>query len=714
MRKQLIATLKLMLFLVALVWGGIFAQGSVKDALYLSYEQRVILSYLLSGANESHERQLEIAQRLEQIVTRYAEMPTEVVKVSKFSDFLEIYRGQWPNSYSLESDLNLLEKSPLRGPVRFEASTKELEQEIKRFVENQNHQLAEKLGRPDLVEILTASQSLSKVPRGMLLNFIQHQNLDPEVKERMIFKGFSEVSELLNDNIKEIERTGQDIVKGGNIRIPNEGMKIFLSVAFSEYFQRLSPDSKKQIVSLYMGNNLNATQMERFESMVLASGPQFQKLLQVVARESGLSPELMEIFKKLESKASSIPAPIVRDLFEAEKENYRWVSYELKPLGTGTMAQVHRGVIETEQGRRNVVIRFLKPEIERRVQEDYNILKELAPILDNNPDMKKAGMPAIGPLVDDLNRTVTDELNLQDTINNQKKGREVYNRQGHMNAGVYKNTIEIYVPAVIESKFGNSNLMVQELIEGDKLDRVAEQWRDLAPDLKKAVVEELSKVWIEEVIFRSGFFHSDLHQGNFLVQLTEPKVRLSILDFGMSGQISKEMQKQFLTLAGGVELLKADLIADSFLKLSLKSKNTITETDFLVKVVERAKSLDRYSPDNTLSKWTVWAMDHGIKFPYNFVSLNRGLGILDKLLEESGSEKRITDLAKKMAPRYGMNIVSTLRASKKISWWDIIKLGWSRQPNPEKAIAPAEAHALTPQGLGPQLAIPIRCQAVFY
>jgi predicted unusual protein kinase regulating ubiquinone biosynthesis (AarF/ABC1/UbiB family) len=651
---------------------SVFAGQRLEKPIFLSYEQRLIFSYLLAGANEPQEKQFEISRRLEQTLRRWIQLPTQEIEVGTFAAFLKAYQGPWPQSYSLESDLGLIEKSELRGPVIIKASTAELQKQIDGFMLRQNFNLLQKTKPPELPD-----------PRVWL----RLKN-----KNQWVVQGFNEVSSLLNANLKLIQQTGAEMALSGKMTGTDEAMNLFMTTAFREYFGRLSLATKKQIISQIMWQNLNMNLQQRFEQMILASGPQFQKLLQVVAREAGVSEDLLKIFKQLESKASPIPAPIVKELFESERDRYHWISYELQPLGTGTMAQVHRGKIELNGREQDVVIRFLKPEIEKRVSEDHRILLELAPIMDSDPRFRQAGFPKLLPVVTDLNRTVMDELDLPATIERQRQAKKIYDRQVMFVGSTYKNVIDINVPDVYLSD-PSSKLQVQELVVGEKLDKVAALYQDSIPDLKKGIAEQMARMWVEEVLYGSGFFHSDLHQGNFLVDFTDQKINISVLDFGMGGTISHAMQTQMMEVGAGIDLDRADLIADGFWSLSHQAQNSIGKDEFLKQVSVR---IDNIKSGKTtwepVNRWTSWAMDQGLRFPYEFVSLNRGLVILDKLLKDSGSPLTMSELARKTATKHIAKAIADLRATKMMSWTDFIKLGLVSRP-PE-SLKPSENAAL--------------------
>jgi predicted unusual protein kinase regulating ubiquinone biosynthesis (AarF/ABC1/UbiB family) len=333
------------------------------------------------------------------------------------------------------------------------------------------------------------------------------------------------------------------------------------------------------------------------------------------------------------------------------------------------------------------VIRFLKPEIEKRVSEDHQILQQLAVIMDGDPRFHLAGFPKLGPVVNDLNRTVTDELDLAATVNRQLEAKKFYSREVMLKTENYKNVIEIAVPDIYKFE-ASSKLQVQQLVVGDKLDKVAFQYQDAIPDLKKGIVEEIARMWLDEVLFGSGFFHSDLHQGNFMVDLTDPKITVNILDFGMGGTISRQVQTRMLEVGAGIDLNRADLVAEGFWQLSQPDQNSISQEEFSKRVTEKmaqiAAGKKAWQPVNG---WTSWAMDQGVRFPYEFVSLNRGLVILDKLLKDAGIAYNMAQLSRQVGVDHLGRAIWDLRSTKKMSWMDLVKLGLSRPQEPSTSHA---------------------------
>jgi len=649
------------LFLSVYSWVAIASQAQVPVPLYLRYEERYLLSYLLAGVGRSEPEKKALAGRLSAYMKEYLSRPSEEIQVSSFDEYLREFRGPWPNSYSVLSDIDLIEHGDRRGPRVIKAKSPELALQIAAYEQFRIAELGNRLGP-------LVAGALVKGAQG---KWSAIQRVDDSV-----LAVYREAEAQVEQEFRMIESIGAEISNSDRFKGLGIEMKVLMTTIFSNYFGKMSLESKTHVVGKLLGENLFADPIQKFELMVLSGGPQFQKLLQVVAREGNLSEDLLEVFRKLESKASPIPAAIVRNLFEAERAIYKWVDYDLKPLGTGTMAQVHRGRMRTSMGVEDVVIRFLKPDIARRVSEDHKILSEIAPILDANPIMRERGFPRLVPVVSDLTRTVQEELSLEATIDRQIKGRQVYSQKLFYNDGSYKNDLIISVPKVYILDH-RSILMVQELVDGDKLDKVAETWSGALPAFKKTLIEEIAKVWVEEVFFKSGFFHADLHQGNFMVDVTDERIKASILDFGMGGTISRDLQRQILNLGAAVELNKADSIANLYWVISDKARNQIGLEEFRTRVQRQVQSMQQgLSPIWGFHRWSSWAMDQGIQFPYEFVGLNRGAVILDKLLKDSGSNLTMSTLSKKLATKYPNRVWNDLRQEKEITTKDMMRLGW--------------------------------------
>jgi predicted unusual protein kinase regulating ubiquinone biosynthesis (AarF/ABC1/UbiB family) len=168
-----------------------------------------------------------------------------------------------------------------------------------------------------------------------------------------------------------------------------------------------------------------------------------------------------------------------------------------------------------------------------------------------------------------------------------------------------------------------------------------------------------------------------MHQGNFMVDVSETGFKVNILDFGMGGTISAQLQKQLLLLGAGIEILKPSAITRALWDMSDKNRNGLNFTQLETAVNALAKEMDQgRHPLWGISDWSTWAMERGLQFPYEFIGMNRGMAILDKLMQDSGSKLRMSDLSKRLANRYAKQVWNDLRASGEMTLSDLLRLGW--------------------------------------
>ncbi|WP_413575033.1 AarF/UbiB family protein [Bdellovibrio sp. HCB290] len=682
--------LKLSFIILFNLWVAVAFAVPQDVGLYLSYEQRLATTFALMASGEDSALQEKYLDRGVEYFKKVAELPVATVEVKSFKEFLSAFKGSWPNTHSVALDLDIIVKEAPKARRLFKASSSRVQNQIDSYIEWQQEQLksmnsssggrSPTLNPADLAQaaILMQTEAGKKQVRQM---FLQHND------------------QFFQSHLKEFDRIGEKVATSGLAKSDDKVAKIVMETILSEYFSRLSLGSKKLIVSSFLGGDLQTSDMQKFEVMVQNSGPQLQKLLQVVARQGGLDPEMLQIFKRLEDAVRSVPYHQVEQLLMNEKQNYEFTYFERKPLGVGTMAQVHRAKILVNGHRQDVVVRFIKPAIDQRVQEDARILAEVATILDSNPEYLKSGMPKMAPLVADITATVTAELSQEDTVARQKLAATRYNQEVFMKTDGYKNVVEFHVPEIFAPVGGNSKFMVQEMVFGKKLDKEAKDWQQVAPKLRAGIVEELVRLWGTEALFGSGFYHSDLHQGNFLVRFGEEKVRVSLLDFGMGGQISPKMQQSILLLESALSLQNAELIHRALWDISHKSGNSVSETQFKSLVDAKVKGGFRTADDVSTEEWTKWAMNHGLRLPYDFININRGITILKKQLQDSGSTETLRTLVSTEAVKRPVKILRTLVGKDLLSPWELMKAGVTTLFKPPLPPAPVPAPIISCQSV---------------
>lgn len=653
-----------------------------QEKILLSYEQRLVFSYSLLAYQQPKEVQDEIYKRLLKQVQSYTSTKAQIVNVKTFPDFLKYYKGQWPNSESLARELELIEQRPARGFLKIQSNIPSLQSRIEKFYLQQfeaNKNLIQRniesiKDKPLTIDLFI--QALSKKNSSLTLEIFKNLSetiIGTTISQLDRMGDFISAQNVEPENAQENDLTKSPVDSGKVNDATKAGFKIFVEKFFGVYFKELSLDSKKLMISALMEEPLNIDPLKQFEILIQNSGPQLQKFLQVIARKNLFPKNLADLFNKLEDAVKPVPWETVLQIIESEKSNYNFASFEQKPLGVGTMAQVHRAKIVDMKGNlQPVVVRFMKPNILIRLLEDHRILKLVAAILDQEPLMKEAGFPPLSPLVDDITRTVTDELSQPDTMKRQEVAAPSYNKIVYFKTPEYKNTLEFHVPHLVPSK-NPSKLMVQEMVFGKKLEKNYVTWKELIPNLKTEISEQLTSLWIDELIFGKGVYHSDLHQGNFILDIKDDGFRLNILDFGMGGKISPKTQKNVLRLGFAIEIEDTEKIAKEFWNARDKDNNQLSFKDLQSSIQEFAKTATHKLTPN---EWNNHVLGAGLKLSYDLISVNRGIETLATLLETSGSQETTRTITKKIALSHPVEIYKILTEGG-FATMDLIRLGLS-------------------------------------
>jgi predicted unusual protein kinase regulating ubiquinone biosynthesis (AarF/ABC1/UbiB family) len=418
---------------------------------------------------------------------------------------------------------------------------------------------------------------------------------------------------------------------------------LIISKLLKAYYAHLPQSQKIEIIYQLLKIPINSNSMDVFLVMIQNSGPQIQKLIQIMGRSSNIPVEFQDLFQKLESQVKPIPWREVQSLIESEGlkiSDFIYLQHEA--LGVGTMAQTHRAQMIDDQGiRQNLVIRFLKPGIAELLKMDYDILKIIAQDIDVDPDLKKYSLPSLADLVEDLNLSVVEELNLERTIHDQNRSQKIYTHIELISFNKQKNYLQFNVPKTY-SLGKNKKLMVQELVFGQKPSKELAQYKELYPDLYKVVAEKTAELWLSETFFKSGFFHADLHQGNLMLHLTDPVIKLHILDFGMTGKLNQKQRDSAILLGLGIKLNHAELILKHLTQLTKSQSISADFKDKLLKQVRQIKTKE--IPTQSLSSWITWALDQGADLNYEFLKLNRGLTAIEVLLTDAKSPLSFVDI----------------------------------------------------------------------
>lgn len=253
-------------------------------------------------------------------------------------------------------------------------------------------------------------------------------------------------------------------------------------------------------------------------------GPIFIKFGQTLSTRKDLLPEdIANELVKLQDDVSPFASDVAITLIEKTlglSINHAFAQFERQPLASASIAQVHAAVLKNGE---KVVVKVLRPDIEKRIRSDINLLFELARLAEKFwPDAKRLKPIEV---VTEFERTLLDELDLvREAANGSKLRRN------------FKNSKIIYIPKIYWPLTRQKVLVMERVFAipaGNKQQLIA------ANVDFKLLAERGVDIFFTQV-FRDNFFHADMHPGNIFV---EAPAKYIAVDFGIVGSLSSSDQR---------------------------------------------------------------------------------------------------------------------------------------------------------------------------
>lgn len=283
----------------------------------------------------------------------------------------------------------------------------------------------------------------------------------------------------------------------------------------------------------------------RFRMMLAELGPTFVKLGQVLSTRGDLLPA--EFIEELSTLQDRVPPFGMEDVRKQMQEAFGRPLEELfrefdeTPIAAASMAQVHKATTHDGVG---VVVKVQRPGITERMRADLSVLHGIARALE--AVIEEVSITSPTTIIEEFDKAVHEEL---DFLN------EASNVRAFMRA--HENHPTVRIPKVYDELSGRTVLTL-EFLEGPKLSNA---------QLDEAGKKKLANIILEEAfkqLFEDGLFHGDPHPGNLLI-LEGPV--LALIDFGLVGRVTHQMQEALISLILAVALKDSESVARQLYRL---------------------------------------------------------------------------------------------------------------------------------------------------
>jgi len=291
----------------------------------------------------------------------------------------------------------------------------------------------------------------------------------------------------------------------------------------------------------------------------------YVKVGQVIATRSDLFPQ--EYSRQCASMIDSVnplPFDVVRKVVEDEllgglplEEVFE--IFEEKPLGSASIAQVHRARLRTG---REVAVKVQRPNVERRLMSDISVIKTFSMIT-------RKIFPVDYYLVCcELEEQLQDEFDFTAEANGMDRIADALERKGRRAA--------VHVPRSIPG-LTSKRVLCMDFVAGAPLSQLREELKRRGIEIEPGSLAEqvfgrrlLSSLTdaFGVMVFEEGFFHADPHPGNIFIR---PDGSIALIDFGQTKQINFKFRKQVAELMLRVSEYNQMLDEEEEAKLYLQS-----------------------------------------------------------------------------------------------------------------------------------------------
>lgn len=247
-------------------------------------------------------------------------------------------------------------------------------------------------------------------------------------------------------------------------------------------------------------------------------GPTFIKLGQILStRPDLLPPAFLAELSRLQDQVPPEPWDTVKTCLEqslgaAVEEVFQ--TFEPEPIAAASLAQVYSATLA---GGKPVVVKVQRPDIEKTINLDLDILYDMARLVQERTPLGR--YYDLVELAEEFAVSLRAELDYRREGSNADRFRKNFAGEPHLR-----------VPRVYW-EYTSRCVLVQERINGIKINDIAAL--DAAGYDRHQIALHSARFIIKEVL-EDGFFHADPHPGNIIIM---PGEVIGMMDFGMVGRL---------------------------------------------------------------------------------------------------------------------------------------------------------------------------------
>ena len=276
-------------------------------------------------------------------------------------------------------------------------------------------------------------------------------------------------------------------------------------------------------------------------------GPTFVKIGQIASQQSEYIPsDYCEALASLRSSVApmdieTVHSQIEKHLGKPTKELFK--SFDEKPLGSASIAQVHKA--ELQDGT-IVAVKVRRPGIVDTVARDFALIEKILDIFVKDD----VGGIDIKGLVEELERISKQELDLTNEADNiEQFWKNNSERENITSPKCYR---ELTCEAILTEDFVTGN----EVSDTEFL-------KTLSDEERKAIAELVADNFATQIL-TDGFYHADPHSGNVLIK----EHGIEWIDFGMMGTLVQKERQVLIDIVTHIVMKDAYSLKRTLMKVA--------------------------------------------------------------------------------------------------------------------------------------------------
>ena len=316
---------------------------------------------------------------------------------------------------------------------------------------------------------------------------------------------------------------------------------IFLKFKLNEIFPKEVLPFWLKVIFFLSPFNLIPTNKKigvRLAEALETAGPIFVKFGQLLStRPDFLDEEIIQELQRFQNNLQPFSSKEAMEIIEKDLGhpiNELFADFNSLPLAAASIAQVHEATLKSGE---EVVVKVVRPNLEKKIKDDISILKMLGKVA-NTFDADARRLQLL-EMIREYEYVIKSEVDLKKEAGNTIQ-----------TAKFFEDSNLLYIPKVY-LEYSASKTLTLEKIKGIPVTDI-KTLEEKEVDLKKLSERGVS-IFFKQ-LFDDNFFHADMHPGNIFVNAENPKDPTYIaVDYAICGSLSEKEQ-----------LLIGKMLADMF------------------------------------------------------------------------------------------------------------------------------------------------------